>query len=260
MKLISWNVNGIRAATKKGLMDWLSAESPDVLCVQETKAHPNQLDEEILAPQGYESFWSSAERKGYSGVAIFVRKNSKTTPLHVHEGLEIAKFDVEGRTLIAEYPEFILYNSYYPNGGHELLRVPYKLDYSEAVLEHALKTKKALGKPIILTGDFNTAHQPLDLARPKQNEGNTGFLPKERAWLDKLISKGFVDIFREFESEGGHYSWWSYRAGARQKNIGWRIDYFFVTPEITPLVKKSYHQPEVLGSDHCPVVLELKKA
>lgn len=258
MKLISWNVNGIRAVAKKGLFDWLAQEKPDLLCLQETKAHPEQLDEEILKPQGYQTFWSSAKRKGYSGTALFIRTESKIKPLTVREGLEIPEFDVEGRTLIAEYPEFILYNSYYPNGGHELLRVPYKLSYSDAVLDHALKTKKSLQKPIILTGDFNTAHQSIDLARPKQNEGNTGFLPEERAWLDKLISKGFVDIFREFETEAGHYTWWSYRAGARQKNIGWRIDYFFVTPELKDHIKKSYHQPHILGSDHCPVVLELK--
>jgi len=254
MKLITWNVNGIRAAQKKGLMEWLARESPDILCLQETKAHPSQLGEELTAPPGYQTYWSSAKKKGYSGVALFL----KYKPLDVQEGLGIREFDEEGRTLISEYPHFILYNGYYPNGQHDLGRVPFKLKYSDTVLAHALKTHKTKKKPIILTGDFNTAHKPIDLARPKANEGNTGFLPEERAWIDKLVSQGFIDIFRQFEAGPDHYTWWSYRAGARQKNIGWRIDYFFITPDLEARVKKIYHQPEVEGSDHCPVVLELK--
>lgn len=253
MKLISWNVNGIRAAQKKGLLEWLEREQPDILCLQETKASPEQLDEELRQPPGYHTHWSSAVRKGYSGVALFLKEE----PKEVSEGLGITKFDQEGRTLIAEYSNFILYNGYYPNGQHDLNRVPFKLEYSDATLEHALELKKKKKKPIILTGDFNTAHQAIDLARPKANEGNTGFLPIERAWLDKLISRGFIDIFRELEPNANNYTWWSYRAGARQKNIGWRIDYFFITPDLQDSVKTAYLQPDVMGSDHCPVVLEL---
>jgi len=254
MKIVTWNVNGIRAVQRKGLLDWLKDEEPDIFCVQETKAHPEQLDPELIKPNGYRTFWSSAVKKGYSGVAIFAKKE----PIQVTEGIGVPKFDAEGRTLISEFNDFILYNGYYPNGQHDLGRVPFKLEYSDTVLQHALKAHKIKKKPIILAGDFNTAHKPIDLARPKANESNTGFLPEERAWIDKLVSAGFVDIFREFETGPDHYTWWSYRAGARQKNIGWRIDYFFVTPDFKSQVKKIYHQPDVLGSDHCPIVMELK--
>lgn len=253
MKIITWNVNGIRAALKKGLLDWLKRESPEIFCIQETKAHPSQLELDIFKPLGYRLHWSSAEKKGYSGVALFLKEQ----PADLREGLGLAEFDCEGRTLMAEYRDFILFNGYYPNGKHDLSRVGYKLKYSDEVLRRALKLKETKQKPIILTGDFNTAHKPIDLARPKANEGNTGFLPEERAWIDKLISKGFVDIFREVEPGPNHYSWWSYRAGARSKNIGWRIDYFFITPELRDRVKRIYHQPEVMGSDHCPIVMEL---
>ena len=254
MKLITWNVNGLRAVAKKGFHDWLHREKPDILCLQETKAHPSQLEVDLLHHDGYEVYWSSAEKKGYSGVATF----SKVKPLVMTEGLNIPKFDCEGRTLIAEYEDFILFNSYYPNGRDDLSRVPYKLEYSDAVLERALKLHKEKKKPIILCGDFNTAHQEIDLARPKENVGSTGFLPIERAWVDKLVSSGFVDIFREFEKGPSHYTWWSFRSAARTRNVGWRIDYFFITPDLKSRVTKAYLQPEVTGSDHCPVVLELK--
>ncbi len=253
MKIATWNVNGIRAVQKKGLKVWLNQEMPDILCLQETKAHPEQLDDELLSPQGYSTFWASAEKKGYSGVSLWTQQK----PLNLWEGLGIPEFDREGRSLIAEFPDFLLYNGYYPNGQPDLGRVPYKLKYSEMVLQHALEMQKSKLKPVILTGDFNTAHRPIDLARPRENEGNTGFLPEERAWLDRLLSHGFVDIFRERESKPHHYSWWSYRAGARERNIGWRIDYFFVTQELKNKVQDIYHQPEVLGSDHCPIILEL---
>jgi exodeoxyribonuclease-3 len=254
MKLITWNVNGIRAVHRKGLMDWLKQENPDILCLQETKAHPSQLEAELITPPPYQSHWSSAQKKGYSGVALYLKKS----PDSIVEGLGIPEFDVEGRTLISEYQEFILFNSYYPNGQHDLGRVPYKLRYSDTVLQKALELHKQKNKPIILAGDFNTAHKEIDLARPKENEGNTGFLPQERAWLDKLVAAGFVDIFREFEPGPHQYTWWSYRAGARRKNIGWRIDYFFITPDLRDRVKSAYLQPHILGSDHCPVVMELR--
>lgn len=253
MKIVSWNVNGIRAVHKKGFLDWLQKEQPDVLCLQETKAHPEQLEKDLLNPAPYRTHWSAALKRGYSGVSLYL----KAAPEKVTEGLGITEFDSEGRTLVAEYPDFILYNSYYPNGRHDLARVPFKLNYSDAVLDHALKTNRESKKPIILAGDFNTAHREIDLARPKENAGNTGFLPEERAWLDKLVSGGFVDIFRKFQPGPHHYTWWSFRAGARRKNIGWRIDYFFITPDLCPRVRNAYLQPEVLGSDHCPIVLEL---
>jgi exodeoxyribonuclease-3 len=174
----------------------------------------------------------------------------------VTEGIGFTEFDDEGRTLVTEFSDFLLINGYFPNGQPDLGRVPYKLRYSDAVMDLALKFQKE-GKPVMICGDYNTAHQPIDLARPKANGGNTGFLPIERAWIDKHIAQGFVDIFREFEKGPGHYTWWSYRAGARKNNVGWRIDYFFVTPDLKDRVKKSYHLSQVTGSDHCPVVLEL---
>jgi exodeoxyribonuclease III len=254
MKIVTWNVNGIRAVQKKGLGDWLKETDPDILCLQETKAHPDQLEKDLREPFPYQAHWSAAVKKGYSGVALFLKK----PPLRVGSGLGIEEFDNEGRTLIAEYENFILYNGYYPNGQHDLGRVPFKLKYSDAVLDHSLSLHRQKKKPIILAGDFNTAHQAIDLARPKENEGNTGFLPEERAWLDKLVSKGFIDIFRAFEPGPHHYTWWSYRAGARQKNIGWRIDYFFITPDLKDRIQKVYLQPKVMGSDHCPVIMEIQ--
>ncbi len=251
MKLISWNVNGIRAVLQKGFWAWFAQEKPDVLALQETKAHPSQLTEETLSPLGYKTFWAAAKKPGYSGVALFVKEKN----VKVQEGLGISKFDEEGRTLIAEFKDFFLINGYYPNGRDDLSRVDFKLEYSNEALRFANKLKK--NKPIVLCGDFNTAHTEIDLARPKENEGNTGFLPHERAWLDKLMSHGYLDTFREFEKKGGWYSWWSYRAGARKRNVGWRIDYFFATPELKKMIQNSYYQTQVMGSDHCPVVLEL---
>lgn len=252
MKLISWNVNGIRAVAKKGFLEWLEQEKPDVLALQETKANPSQLSEELISPLGYKSFWSSAKRPGYSGVALFIKDSSP----EIQEGLGITKFDDEGRTLVAEFDHFYLINSYYPNGRDDLSRVPYKLEYSDEAL--GLANKLRARKPVILCGDFNTAHTEIDLARPQQNIQNTGFLPHERAWIDKLVSHDYCDIFREYEKNGGWYSWWSYRAGARPRNVGWRIDYFFVDNKLKSQVSNSYYQTQTLGSDHCPVVLELK--
>ncbi len=254
MKIISWNVNGIRAAAAKGMLQWLQEEKPDILCLQETKAHPSQLDETLLKPEGYKTFWSAAKRPGYSGVALFLSKDA----LEVNEGLQVEEFDCEGRTLSAEFEDFILITGYFPNGQHTLVRVPYKLKYSDTVMEHAHRLHREKGKPIIICGDINTAHQEIDLARPKANEGNTGFLPVERAWVSKFLASGFVDIFRELEPGPDHYTWWSFRTGARKRNIGWRIDYFFITPDLRDRVSRVYHQPQVMGSDHCPVVLELK--
>lgn len=254
MKLISFNVNGIRAIEKKGLFEWLEQESPDIFAVQETKAHPDQLTDKILKPQGYMSFWSAAEKKGYSGVAIYTKKE----PKHVTAGLGIKEFDDEGRVLIADYGDFTLFNIYYPNGGAGNKRVPFKMKFYHAFLENIEELRKK-GKPLIICGDVNTAHTEIDLARPKENAKNTGFLPEEREWVSKFIKCGYVDTFRHFTSEPGHYTWWDYKTGARARDIGWRIDYFFVTQDLLPRLKRAFILKDVPGSDHCPVGIELKQ-
>lgn len=252
MKIISWNVNGIRAAKQKGFLDWLAAEQPDILCVQETKAHPEQLSQDLLAPPGYTVYWASAERKGYSGVATFVKETA--LPQAVNVGFGYETYDNEGRVIATQHPDFILFNVYFPNGGRDLKRVDYKLAFYRDLLKHC-QNLQAKGQQIIIGGDFNTAHQEIDLANPKANQKNTGFLPEERAWVDHYLAAGFRDVFREFNQETGQYSWWSYRSGARERNIGWRIDYFLVTEGLA--VQSAYLLPEVMGSDHCPVVLKL---
>lgn len=252
-RLLSWNVNGIRAIEKKGFLDWLHKESPDILCLQETKSHPEQLGEALVQANGYKTYWAAAEKKGYSGVAIYTKKE----PRDIKEGLGTKKFDIEGRTLMADYGDFILLNIYFPNGGGGNKRVPFKLAFYEAFLEIVERLKKQ-GEKLIICGDVNTAHTEIDLARPKENEKNTGFLPEERAWVSKLISKGYIDTFRHFNKEPGHYSWWDYKTGARARDIGWRIDYFFVTPNLLPRLKRAFILKEVMGSDHCPVGIELK--
>ncbi len=256
LKLITWNVNGIRAVSNKGFLEWLQKEKPHYLCLQEIKAHEEQLDEELLRPKSYRSHLFSAEKKGYSGVATYLGRGQHDA--QVTNGLGVEEFDREGRSQIIETEHFILFNGYYPNGQRDHGRVPYKLNFSQAMLDHALKLHKETGKEIILTGDFNTAHHPIDLKNPKTNKDTTGFLPNERAFLDHMIDQGFVDVFRHFHpEEEGHYSWWSYRSQCRERNIGWRIDYFFMTKGLLSKVKKVKHLPEVLGSDHCPIYLEL---
>lgn len=252
MKIISWNVNGIRAAQKKGFLDWLAKESPDILCVQETKAHPDQLDALLLNPPGYHVSWNSAEKKGYSGVATFSRKK----PIRVQKGFGIPEFDSEGRLLLSEFPEFVLLNIYFPNGGRGPERVKHKLDFYDQTL-NLVQTLKAEGKKVIVSGDYNTAHQPIDLARPDENAETSGFLPSERAWLDKWIAHGQVDIFRQFNKNPDQYTWWDMRTFARKKNLGWRIDYHFVTQDLVPCVKNAMIHMETEGSDHCPISLEL---
>lgn len=252
MRLISWNINGIRAISKKGFFEWVHKESPDILCLQETKAHPDQLTFDILHPKGYRTYWSSAERKGYSGVAIF----TKQEPLKVQEGLGVEEFDKEGRTLIAEYPDFTLFNIYYPNGSSGNVRVPFKMAFYDAFLSTVEKLKKK-GKKIIICGDVNTAHMDIDLSRPKENEKNTGFLPEERAWMTKFINHGYIDTFRHFYKEPGHYTWWDYKSRARERDIGWRLDYFFISENMLPQLKKAFILKEVMGSDHCPVGIEI---
>ncbi len=256
LRLHSWNVNGIRAAQRKGFLDWLQEAKPDVLCIQETKAHPDQLDAELAQPEGYHAYWSSAERKGYSGVALF----SKQEPQSVELGLGIDEYDIEGRTIVADYGDFVLIAAYFPNGGRDLSRVPFKMAYKEAFLDYCNRLRDA-GRPVVFCGDVNTAHRAIDLARPKQNETSTGFLPEERAWIDKLVSQGYIDTFRSLHPDTEEaYSWWAYWGKARERNVGWRIDYFFATPDLQYRIVAAEIHADVMGSDHCPVSLTLQSA
>jgi len=253
MKLICWNVNGVRAVAKKGFFEWLKKESPDILCLQETKARPDNLTKELLEPPGYQTFWDYGERKGYSGVATF----SKVQPLKVEKSFGASEFDTEGRILIAEYPEFTLCNIYFPNGKQGDIRLNYKMDFYEAFFNY-VEARRRKGDKLIICGDVNTAHTEIDLAHPKENSKISGFLPTERAWLDKLVAHGYIDTFRYFHKEPGQYSWWDMKTGARARNVGWRIDYFFITENLVGNMEKAYIMPEVMGSDHCPIALVLK--
>ena len=253
LKLVSWNVNGIRAAEKKGFLSFLRDEKPDILCLQEIKADVNQLSGELRKPRGYDVMWNSARRAGYSGTALLSRVGFRGAETK----LGIPDYDDEGRTIISDFGAFVLINSYYPNGRDDLSRVPFKLRYYDEIISSAAKLVSS-GRNVILAGDFNTAHSELDLARPAENVKNTGFLPEERAKMDELVKAGFRDAFRHFHSEGGNYSWWSYRSRARERNVGWRLDYFFVNKDFMGKVRDSYMLPLVQGSDHCPVVLIVK--
>ena len=252
MKLISWNVNGIRAATKKGFLQFLDNENPDILCIQETKAQKEQLTSEILQDHGYHTFWHSGDRKGYSGVATFC----KHQPLYIQEGLGIEKYDVEGRVLITEHDNFLLYNIYFPNGQKNDERLKYKLDFYDDLLP-IINEQVDSGNSVIVAGDWNTAHLPIDLARPNENKNTSGFMPIERDKIELYISNGWIDTFRLFHDEGERYSWWTYRFGARERNVGWRIDYFFVNEGMVEICKDADIHQNILGSDHCPVSLTL---
>ncbi|MGH1362475.1 MAG: exodeoxyribonuclease III [Calditrichia bacterium] len=249
MKLISWNVNGIRAVLKKGFLDFVAKEKPDILCLQEVKAMKEQVELEL---PGYEQFWNSAVKKGYSGVAIF----SRITPLSVQNGLGIEEHDQEGRVLTLEFEDYYVVNVYTPNSKRELLRLQYRTEeWDVAFLNHVKSLEE--NKPVIFCGDLNVAHTEIDLANPKTNRKNAGFTDQERESFDNIIAAGFIDTFREFESEGGHYSWWSYMGGARARNVGWRIDYFCISQALRPRLKSAYILPDVMGSDHCPVAIDL---
>lgn len=253
MKIICWNVNGIRAVSKKGFLEWFEKESPDILCLQETKAHPDQLGFELTHPKGYYAYFSSSQvKKGYSGVVIYTKKE----PVKVEEGFGIEKFDQEGRTVMTEFEDFILFNVYFPNGKASTERLQYKLEFYEAFLKHIEGLRKK-GKRVIFCGDVNTAHMAIDLARPKENEGISGFLPIERKWIDRVVEKGYIDGLREFHKEAHLYTWWSMRSGARERNVGWRIDYVFLQEELRKQLINAYTMPEVTGSDHCPTAVEL---
>ena len=250
MKLISWNVNGIRAALKKGFADFLAAHDADIVCVQETRAHPDDVD---AAWPGYEAHWNWAEKKGYSGTLTL----TKTKPLAISRGIGKAEHDREGRVLTAEYADFFLVNVYVPNSQRELTRLDYRQQWDRDFLAYLRKIEKR--KPVIFCGDLNVAHTEIDLARPKDNVKNHGFTPEERAGFDGLVRAGFVDTFREFENAGGHYTWWSQMSNARARNIGWRIDYFLCSAALRPRLKAATIYKDVPGSDHCPVGLELKR-
>jgi exodeoxyribonuclease-3 len=256
LRLLSWNVNGIRAVEKKGFLDilaQLAQQQPDILCIQETKASEDQLSEALKQVPGYRAYFcSSQEKKGYSGVALY----SKIAPHSVKCGLGIQRFDVEGRTIVADYGDFVLFNIYYPHGKASPERLQYKLDFYAAFLQAADALKNA-GRQVVVCGDVNTAHKEIDLARPKENEKVSGFLPIERAWMDEFTSHGYVDTLRMFNQLPQQYSWWDMKSGARARNIGWRIDYFYVSEGLRSKVTNAFILPEIQGSDHCPVGLEI---
>ena len=250
MKLISWNVNGLRAVLKKNFLEFLAAEKPDVLCLQETKCTPDQVEQ--LWPASYTTFWNCAEKKGYSGTAIF----TKERPLKVTPHIGVAEHDKEGRVLTAEYADFFLVNVYVPNSKRELTRLAYRQQWDKDFLAYLKKLEKK--KPVIWCGDLNVAHTEIDLSNPKANMKNHGFTPEERAGFDAVVKAGFVDTFREFEKNGGHYTWWSPMSNARARNIGWRLDYVLISQSLRPQLKRATILPQVMGSDHCPVVIEMK--
>lgn len=253
MKLISWNVNGLRSCTTKGFLEWFAQEDADIVCVQETKAHPEQLSAELTTPVGYSTYWASAEKKGYSGVATFTKQAPHSTTV----GLGVPDHDGHGRTLIHGFGDFVLFNCYFPNSQDDLNRLPLKLRYNSEILRQC-QSLRAQGRSVIVCGDFNVAHTPIDIKNAKANEGSSGYTIEERSWMTEFLSLGYVDVFRHLHpNETDHYTWWSFRTAARSRNVGWRIDYFVISPDLLPRITACSHQPHVLGSDHCPVVLEL---
>ncbi|AZO94446.1 exodeoxyribonuclease III [Halocella sp. SP3-1] len=253
MKIYSWNVNGIRAIKRKGFLDWMVEEQPDIIGLQETKIQDEQISDDLRDIEGYKSYFSFAERKGYSGVALYTKKE----PISVRHGLGIERFDKEGRVLMAEYPEFTLLNVYFPNGKRNKTRLKYKLDFYDDILDFCEGLRKK-GQELIIFGDYNTAHHEIDLKNPKANEDTSGFLPIEREWFDKLLKYGYLDTYRYFYPDKVEYSWWSYRTRARERNAGWRIDYHFVSEGLAEKIKDAEIMTDVMGSDHCPVTLELE--
>ena len=255
--IISWNVNGVRAAQKKGFLEWLYTEAPDVLCLQETKARKEQLPSELINPvwkEGvYKTYWQAAKKPGYSGTALFCKKE----PLNIRT-MNIAAFDDEGRVIVADFDTVSVISAYFPNSQEGGARLGYKLDFCAAMLEFCNALQKE-GRHLILCGDYNIAHKPIDLANPKANEQNPGYLPEERAWMDTFMQAGYTDTFRHFCAEPQQYTWWSYRFHAREKNIGWRIDYHCVDNAFLPSICESSIKSDVLGSDHCPIKLVCKE-
>jgi len=251
MILMSWNVNGLRAVVQKGFWDWLAVCGADVVGLQESKLQTGH-EADFGHTDRYKTLWLSATvKKGYSGVGCLYRSEPRSVALDLPD----AVYGGEGRLIQLEFDDFYYFNVYFPNGGRGPERLAYKLGYYDAFLRHAEALRRK--KPIVVCGDFNTAHTALDLKNAKANEKTSGFLPEERAWLDAFVAAGYVDTFRMFEKEGGHYTWWDYRFKARDRNVGWRIDYFFVSEELRPRVRRAWIDPSVMGSDHCPVGLEI---
>lgn len=249
MKLVSWNVNGFRSVMKKGFEDFFKAHKPDILCLQEIKCLPEHIE---LKLPSYELFCNSAKRPGYSGTAVF----TKVKPLGVSSGMGVEEHDQEGRVLTLEFPEYFLVNVYTPNAGEELKRLSYRLQWDKSFLKFVKGLEKK--KPVVVCGDLNVAHEEIDLANPKSNHGNSGFTDEERESFTRFLDSGFVDTFRHTNKNPGQYTWWTYRFGARSRNVGWRIDYFCVSKDFLPAMKEAFIRPEVMGSDHCPVGLVLK--
>ncbi|MCK5560426.1 MAG: exodeoxyribonuclease III [Thermoplasmata archaeon] len=252
LQILSWNVNGLRAVLNKGFVRWLGQAKPDILCLQETRVTEAQLPSEIKNVQDYEIYFNVAEKKGYSGVGLFTKKR----PVSIERGLGLEKFDAEGRVIIADYDDFILFNVYFPNGRSSPERLNYKMEFYDAFLKYVNNLKNE-GKNLIICGDVNTAHHEIDLAHPKENSKNSGFLPIEREWLDKLLANGFIDTFRLFNKYPENYTWWDYKTHARERNVGWRLDYFFISANLQDNLKSAFILPDVMGSDHCPIGIEI---
>ena len=257
-RILSWNVNGIRSAAKKGFADWLAGSKAEIVGIQEVRANADQVPDEVHAVPGYHLHVESAERKGYSGVGLF----SKRKPDAVETSLGEDRFDAEGRVQIARFGRLVVANGYFPNGSgqdRDNSRVPYKLDWYRALFDRVQRLRKG-GYRVIVMGDFNTAHKDIDLARPKDNRKTSGFLPEECEELDRWIDAGWIDTFRAYESDTGHYSWWSQRFGVRERNVGWRIDYVFASPAAMKFVRGAFIHPHVMGSDHCPIGIDVDPA
>lgn len=253
MKIISYNINGIRAALKKGLLEWMEEEAPDVICFQEMKAHLDQIDKSIFEDLGYHIYWFPAEKKGYSGVAIL----TKVEPTNVVYGMDMEKYDIEGRLLRLDFGDITLINTYMPSGTTGDVRQNFKYEWLDDFFSFIENLKKERHK-LIICGDFNICHKEIDIHNPVSNKKSSGFLPEERAWVSKFINSGFVDAFRHFDESPHNYTWWSYRAGARKRNLGWRIDYFMVSEPVVTNLKDSKILAEVIHSDHCPLSLEIE--
>jgi exodeoxyribonuclease-3 len=250
MKIISWNVNGIRAVYKKDFLGWLAETNADIVCLQEIKIQSEQLPPDLVNPKNYYSFFNFANKKGYSGVAVYVRKK----PLSIENKLGMERFDTEGRILKLEFPNFLLINVYLPHGGRQKENLDYKLEVYKYLLNCLKKIKN---KNVILIGDLNVAHQEIDLARPKGNKNNIMFTSAERNRIDKIIELGFIDTFRKFYKDNGHYTWWPYGFNARERNLGWRIDYAFTSKSLAPKINNAFILNKVTASDHCPIGIEI---
>lgn len=251
-KIISYNLNGIRAALNKGLLEWLQAANPDIICIQETKAQPDQIDQQLFENLGYNCYFHSAQKKGYSGVALF----SKTKPDHVEIGCGISKYDEEGRVLRADFNDFSVMSVYMPSGSSGDERQAFKMEWLSDFQQYIDQLKKDR-KKMLICGDYNICHKPIDIHNPIANANTSGFLPEERQWIDDFIKSGFIDTFRHFNPNPHHYSWWSYRANSRAKNLGWRIDYNMATDNLKENLKRAAILPDAMHSDHCPVMVEM---